>query len=62
MTGEYHTTNLERFIMLRKHYDVIGTVSTIGVFLILSPPWPLWAALGVLATWQAVGKWQARHP
>jgi hypothetical protein len=38
--------------MLKRNYDLVATVSTAGVLLIVHAPWPLWAVWGVIVTYQ----------
>ncbi len=36
----------------RRNYDLVATISTAGVFLIVGVPWPLWAAWGAMVALQ----------
>jgi hypothetical protein len=38
--------------LLRRNYDLVASVSTASVFLILDSPWLLWAVWGVVVTYQ----------
>lgn len=38
--------------VLRRNYDLVASVSTAGVLLIVSAPWPFWAVWGVAVTYQ----------
>ena len=38
--------------MLKRNYDLVATVSTAAVFTMLNVPWPLWAAWGLVVTYQ----------
>lgn len=38
--------------ILRRNYDLVGTVSTAGVLLIVDAPWPLWAVWGIVTALQ----------
>lgn len=48
------------FQLLKRNYDVVGTVSTAGVLLIVHAPWPLWVAWGGIVAYQ-VGNRIARR-
>jgi len=37
---------------LKANYDLVASASTAGVFLILNPPWPLWATWGLVVAYQ----------
>lgn len=37
---------------LRANYDLVGTVATAGVLLIVGAPWPFWAVWGVVTAYQ----------
>jgi hypothetical protein len=38
--------------LLRRNYDLVATVGTGGVLLVLDVPWPLWVVYGVTVTFQ----------
>jgi len=38
--------------ILRANYDLVATASTAGILLAVGAPWPLWAAWGVLLSYQ----------
>lgn len=38
--------------LLRRNYDLVASFSTGAAFLALNVPWPLWAAYGVMVTFQ----------
>lgn len=48
--------------MLRRNYDIVGTVATAGVLLIVSAPWPLWVVWGGIVAYIAQDRIRAaRH-
>lgn len=38
--------------VLRRNYDLVGTVSTAGVLLIVGAPWPFWTVWGAVTAYQ----------
>lgn len=47
--------------LLRRNYDIVGTVSTAGVLLITDAPWPLWLAWCGLVGYQITNRWRHRY-
>jgi hypothetical protein len=37
---------------IKANYDIVGSISTAGVFMIVNAPWPFWAAWGVVVAYQ----------
>jgi len=37
---------------LKANYDLVGSVATAGVLLIVAAPWPFWAVWGAVVTYQ----------
>lgn len=37
---------------IRANYDLVSSVATAGVLLIVHAPWPFWAVWGVAVTYQ----------
>ncbi|MCZ4556074.1 hypothetical protein O4215_10845 [Rhodococcus maanshanensis] len=47
--------------MLRKNYDVVATIGTAGVLLIVSAPWPLWLVWTGIVGYLATNRLRHRH-
>lgn len=48
--------------MLKRNYDILGTISTGAVLAILSAPWPLWIIWGGIIVYQVQNRVRFRRP
>ncbi|MDI9908012.1 hypothetical protein [Rhodococcus sp. IEGM 1406] len=47
--------------MLKRNYDILGTISTGAVLVILSAPWTLWIVWGGVVVYQVGNRLRFRH-
>ncbi|MDF3309733.1 hypothetical protein P3H15_32465 [Rhodococcus sp. T2V] len=47
--------------MLKRNYDVVGSISTAAVLLIVSAPWPLWVVWGGIVAYQVQNRLRYRY-
>ncbi len=47
--------------MLKRNYDILGTISTGVVLAILSAPWPLWIVWSGVVVYQVENRLRFRH-